>query len=94
MANLVVIREYGWSYTATRMKTTIDIPDALAKEAKRVALERGTTLRELVVSGLRDALERPSPPVGGGPLTLRTFDGGGTLAGPGDWIELSYGDRG
>lgn len=35
------------------MKTTIDLPDNLAAEAKRVALEEGTTLRELVVSGLR-----------------------------------------
>lgn len=35
------------------MKTTIDLPDSLAAEAKRVALEEGTTLRELVVSGLR-----------------------------------------
>jgi hypothetical protein len=35
------------------MKTTIDIPDALAQEAKSVVREGGTTLRELVVTGLR-----------------------------------------
>lgn len=45
------------------MKTTIDLPDALAEEAKRLALDEGTTLRELVVSGLRHEVatrrERP-----------------------------------
>lgn len=40
------------------MKTTIDIPDALAQEAKAVARGSGTTLRELVVAGLRAEVER------------------------------------
>ena len=44
------------------MKTTIDLPDALATEAKRVARERKTTLRELVVNGLRLELERDRSP--------------------------------
>ena len=34
------------------MKTTIEIPDALLKEAKEVAAARGTTLKELVATGL------------------------------------------
>ncbi len=38
------------------MKTTIDLPDALADEARRLAHESGTTLRELVMSGLRHEL--------------------------------------
>jgi len=33
------------------MKTTIELPDALAREAKEFARERGTTLRDLVVEG-------------------------------------------
>jgi hypothetical protein len=35
------------------MRTSIDIPDDLFKMAKMAAAERGTTMRELVVKGLR-----------------------------------------
>jgi hypothetical protein len=34
------------------MRTTIDIPDDLLKDAKRKALEEDTTLRQLVIEGL------------------------------------------
>ena len=34
------------------MKTTIEIPDSLLKEAKELAASRGTTLKELVATGL------------------------------------------
>lgn len=34
------------------MKTTIEIPDALLEDAKDVAAARGTTLKELVTTGL------------------------------------------
>lgn len=37
----------------TRMKTTVDIADALAQEAKGLAAREGTTLRELIEAGLR-----------------------------------------
>lgn len=40
------------------MKTTIEIPDGLAREAKELAHSSGTTLRELVVAGLRVEVER------------------------------------
>lgn len=40
------------------MKTTIEIPDDLAAEAKRVARDGGGTLRELVLAGLRLEIER------------------------------------
>ena len=39
------------------MKTTIEISDAILLRAKRVAAERGTTLRALVEAGLRTVLE-------------------------------------
>jgi hypothetical protein len=39
-------------------KTTIDIPEALLAEAKEVAAREGTTLRALVASGLRSAIDR------------------------------------
>lgn len=44
------------------MKTTIEIPDALAARARALATERGTTLRALVVAGLRSEVERVSAP--------------------------------
>jgi Arc/MetJ family transcription regulator len=39
-------------------KTTIDISDSLLAEAKEVAAREGTTLRALVESGLRAAIDR------------------------------------
>lgn len=35
------------------MKTTIDIPDSLLQEAKKVAALEGTTLKALVAEGLQ-----------------------------------------
>jgi hypothetical protein len=40
------------------MKTTVDLPEALVREAQEVARAEGTTLRTLVEDGLRAALER------------------------------------
>jgi len=39
------------------MRTTIDIPDALFRQAKRVAVERGYTLKELVTKAVVHELE-------------------------------------
>lgn len=39
------------------MKTTIDIADALMKEAKRIAAREHTTVRELVELGLRRVVQ-------------------------------------
>jgi Arc/MetJ family transcription regulator len=41
---------------AIHMKTTIELSDALLAEAKRVAEERGTTLRAMFEAGLRREL--------------------------------------
>jgi hypothetical protein len=38
------------------MKTTIELPDSLAREARLLAAERQTTLRALVVQGLEHVL--------------------------------------
>jgi hypothetical protein len=39
------------------MKTTVEIPEPLFLEVKRLAAETGTTLRELIEDGLRRVLE-------------------------------------
>ena len=39
------------------MKTTVEITDALLEEAKRVASQESSTLRELIEDGLRRSLE-------------------------------------
>ncbi len=39
------------------MKTTIELPDAIIHQAKIIAAERRTTLRELVLQGLEHVLE-------------------------------------
>lgn len=74
------------------MKTTIDIPDALAEEAKAVARRSGATLRELVVAGLRAEVSRRETvapvdfhfPTAGG-------DGVGAELAPADVVARSYG---
>ena len=38
------------------MKTTVEIADSLAEEARRLAAREGTTLRELIEAGLRAVL--------------------------------------
>ncbi len=43
------------------MKTTLDLPDTLLRRAKRKALETNTTLKALVISGLRRELQAPAP---------------------------------
>jgi len=39
------------------MKTTIDLPDELIEQARRLAREEGATLRALVEEGLQRSLE-------------------------------------
>jgi hypothetical protein len=41
------------------MKTTIDVPDELYRKAKATAALRGRKLKDLVVDGLRMALDAP-----------------------------------
>ena len=40
------------------MKTTIELPDPLVKEAKRIALERGQTLKDVMISALECEVKR------------------------------------
>ncbi|MGF1657678.1 MAG: hypothetical protein ACFCU3_11960 [Verrucomicrobiales bacterium] len=43
------------------MKTTIDFPDDLLQKAKIAAVQRKTTLRELVVQGVAYIISHPEP---------------------------------
>jgi hypothetical protein len=75
------------------MKTTIELPDALAAEAKRVAAARGTTLRELVVTGLRRELAEQRGTAHRIDFVFPTFDGEGLVVdlAPAEVIARSYG---
>jgi hypothetical protein len=63
------------------MRTTIAIQDDLLRRARKVALERDTSLRELVEDALRSALARPKEGVKAKPFRLATFRGRGLMPG-------------
>lgn len=75
-----------------RMKTTIDLPDALAREAKALAHREGVSLRELVVEGLRTEVARRSAPLKVD-FVFPTAGGRGLRVGlePAAAIDASYG---
>jgi putative antitoxin of VapBC-like toxin-antitoxin system len=58
------------------MKTTVEIPDSLLEQAKRVALKERTTVRALVEEGLRRIVTEHQQP---GKFRLRkaSFKGNG-----------------
>jgi hypothetical protein len=62
------------------MRTTITLPDALFRAAKRAAQEQETTLSSLVANALRALLSR-SEQVPAGHFSLVTFRGDGSLPG-------------
>ena len=80
------------------MKTTVEIPDPLLDEARKIAAQDGTTLRALAEQGLRRVLNdsKAKPPF---KLRDGSFGGQGLHPDVSDlsWEEirdLSYGDRG
>lgn len=74
------------------MKTTIELPDALAREAKALARADGVTLRELVVEGLRREVEDRSSRPRRADFCFPTATGSGLRPGidPSQVIEVSY----
>jgi hypothetical protein len=62
------------------MKTTVDIPDALLEEARRLAVRQRTTVRALVAEGLRRVISEQKR---AGVFRLRraTFKGDGLQPG-------------
>jgi hypothetical protein len=80
------------------MKTTVELPNGLLREAKRAALRERTTVRALIERGLRSALAGRR---GGDGFRLRkaSFRGDGLVAGRSlrDWNavrDLVYSERG
>ncbi len=53
------------------MRTTLDLPDELMRRAKIAAVERGTTLRELVGAALERELTTPPASAAAAPRRLR-----------------------
>ena len=80
------------------MKTTVEIPDTILEEARRIAARQETTLRVLIIEGLRRIIaERKRP--GAFQLRKATFRGKGLhpeVAGaPWERIrEMAYEKRG
>ena len=65
------------------MKTTVNIPDALIKEAKKRAVDEGRSLTDLLVEGLKGRIQRSIPPR---KLPVSTTAGG--LVPGADWESL------
>ena len=82
---------YGQNDMGTHMKTTIEISDALLEEAKRVARQRGTTLRAVLEAALRREVATPAEPRKKFKLRDGSFKGGSGLQ-PGidlsDWSQI------
>jgi hypothetical protein len=88
---------YGSYGTVAHMKTTVELPDSLMREAKRVALRERTTVRALIERGLRTVLsgKRPSARF---VLRKAGFRGDGLVAGRSlrDWEtirDLTYSEQ-
>jgi hypothetical protein len=80
------------------VKTTVELPDGLVREAKRLALREHTTVRALIERGLREVISGRRPSAR---FTLRraAFRGDGLVGGRSlrDWEsirDLSYSERG
>jgi hypothetical protein len=81
----------------SHMKTTVELPDELVREAQELARAEGTTMKSVLEEGLRTVIARHRRAQG---FTLRdaSVDGRGLRpdvaeAGWGKIRELSYGDR-
>lgn len=69
---------YGSGGMVTHMKTTIDLPDELVAQVKSLAQQEGTTMRELIMDGLRVEIERRANRPSARPdFVFPTFRGGG-----------------
>jgi len=81
------------------MRTSIDIPDPLLRQAKALARRRGKTVRALVVEGLHAVIERGAAKRAPYRLRDKSFGGDGLVEGLSatDWErirERTYEGRG
>lgn len=83
---------YGSMGMVSRMKTTVEINDALMMEARRQADRRGETMRSFLEEALRRLIdtyssEEKAPP----PFELTVVDGDGLVEGvtPASWLEIA-----
>ncbi len=77
------------------MKTTFDLPPPLLEHARRLAAQRNTTVKELVIAGLRKVIEESTAKVKPFKLENASVKGKGLQDGvqhlsPAQVIELSY----
>ena len=80
------------------MKTTVEVPDDLLRQAKRVALNEKTTVKALIEQGLRSVIADRRRRRGF-KLRSASFRGDGLVAGQSlqDWAairDLVYSERG
>ncbi|MBI5487919.1 MAG: DUF2191 domain-containing protein [Deltaproteobacteria bacterium] len=81
------------------MKTTIDIPDPLLQQIRKMASERKTTIRAIIEAALREQVARGKRPKTRFHLETPSFGGEGLQPGLSwdDWstiTDLSYEGRG
>lgn len=69
------------------MKTTVELPDALYREAKEYAARQGIPMRELMERGLRAVLSESRLPTRRFRLKTVTTKGEG-LVSDGDWAAI------
>ncbi|GAC1379467.1 MAG: hypothetical protein NVSMB48_03040 [Marmoricola sp.] len=74
------------------MKTTIELPDDLLAQVREVAREEHTTMRELMIEGLRHTIERRQA-TSRADFVFPTFAGKGLAEDltEADLIDVSYG---
>lgn len=67
------------------MRTTVDLPNELARRAKLAAVRRGTSLKTLLTQALERDLDAPAAKPAGGPLRfplVRSADPGALKLSP------------
>jgi hypothetical protein len=69
------------------MKTTVELPDALFREAKEYAACHGIPMREIFERGLRVVLHEPTPAKRRFRLKTVTTKGKGLVCDP-DWATI------
>lgn len=74
----------------THMKTTVDISDALFDSARRLAVQRGSTMRALIEEGLRAVLQAHRSAPRRYALRDASVGGDGLIEGVelGDWAQI------